>query len=324
MPEGADLRVPLSVGSLRFFLRLFRIRKGRNLLHEESHQLEQLLTGKSVLSGVGRDVLEGPLKVLVLGQLASEGPGLLAAHPEQAVVGGQHDSVKVDDIGILVVSQDVVVGDVLGDGWVLEDEPDVLRAVGAERVPEVEEGLLVVVHRDRRFRQLWVEQLPQVDEVRLEHSLLDLGQQKVGHRLKVGDQLGRSVLLEVGVLASVGQEAEQELQDLVHRLGLLPRQERLAEGVGNCSGSSKGLPEVRRRHEADDEAGGRASDLLVRVSHQVLLRPDFERRDQPVLDVAVPGHLDGEPLQGWLRAGLGELPDLEQSKKSSKYISDDR
>ena len=64
-----------------------------------------------------------------------------------------------------------------------------------QRVPEVEQRLLVVVHRDARLGQFRMKKLPQVDEVRFEHELFGLGEEKVGHGLKVGDELGRAVLL---------------------------------------------------------------------------------------------------------------------------------
>ena len=50
---------------------------------------------------------------LVLCQLPCERTRLQAAHAEEAVVGGQHDPVEVDDLGVLVIRQDVVERDVL-------------------------------------------------------------------------------------------------------------------------------------------------------------------------------------------------------------------
>ena len=157
------------------------------------------------------------LEILVLCELAGEDSGLLAAHSQQAVVGRQHDSIKIDNFGIFVIGQDVVVRDVLGHVRVSKDQPDVFRTILTQRVPEVEESLLVVVNRNGRFRQFWMKELPEVDEVRFKHSLLGLGQQKVGHGLEVGDELGRTVLLQVGVLACVRQQAEQKFQDLKNK-----------------------------------------------------------------------------------------------------------
>lgn len=211
----------------------------RNFLHEEAHQFEKLLAGESVLSGVGRDVLESPLKVLMLRELTSEGSRLLAAHPQEAVVGRQHDAVEVDHVGVFVISQDVVVGNIFSHVGISKDESNVFGTVDAEGVPKIEKRLLVVVHRDGGLRKLGVEELPQVDEVRLEHALLGFRQQKVSHRLEVGDQLGRSVLLEIGVLASVRQETEEELQDLVKSFRFFAGKKRFAERVGYGTSSSE-------------------------------------------------------------------------------------
>jgi len=103
---------------------------------------------------VRREVLEGPLDVLVRGELPREGGRLLAAHPQDAVVGGQHAAVEEHHLLVVVVGQDVVEGDVLGDHRVLHHQPDVLRAVHAHVVPEGQQRLLVVVGGDGRLREL--------------------------------------------------------------------------------------------------------------------------------------------------------------------------
>ena len=54
---------------------------------EQCHQLEQLLTGHGVLRVVWGDIFEGPLYVLMLGQLSSKDSRLDTAHLEQAVIG---------------------------------------------------------------------------------------------------------------------------------------------------------------------------------------------------------------------------------------------
>lgn len=71
-----------------------------------------------------------------------------------------------------MIGQDVVERDVLHDVFILEDEGDVLRALVAERVPQVEQGLLVVVDGDGGLRELRMEQRPQVHEVGLKQKLL--------------------------------------------------------------------------------------------------------------------------------------------------------
>lgn len=95
-----------------------------------------------------RQVLEGPLDVLVLRQLASEGGRLLAAHAQDAVVGGQHAAVEQHHLLVIVVSQNVVEGDVLGHHGVLHHQADVLRTVHAHVVPERQQRLLVVIGGD--------------------------------------------------------------------------------------------------------------------------------------------------------------------------------
>ena len=87
------------------------------------------------------------------GELAGEGGRLLAAHAQDAVVGGQHAAVEEHHLLVVVVSQDVVKGDVLRDHGVLHHQPDVLRTVHAHVVPEGQQRLLVVVGGDGRLRQ---------------------------------------------------------------------------------------------------------------------------------------------------------------------------
>lgn len=101
-----------------------------------------------VLAGVRREVLEGPLDVLVRGEQACEGGRLLAAQAQDAVVSRQHGAVKQHHLLIVVVGQDVVEGDVLGHHGVLNNQTHVLAAVHAHVVPERQQGLLVVVGSD--------------------------------------------------------------------------------------------------------------------------------------------------------------------------------
>ena len=61
-------------------------------------------THGTVLRGVGGDVLEGPLDVLVLGQLPGELARVHAAEAQQTVVGRQHAAVKQHDLLVLMVS----------------------------------------------------------------------------------------------------------------------------------------------------------------------------------------------------------------------------
>ena len=98
----------------------------------------------------------------MLGKSAAKSSGLGATETEQPVVGGQHRSVEVHNVGVLVVGENVVEGNVFDDGRAVEDELDVVGAVERGGVPEVEQRLLVLVHRDAGLAQLWVEKGPQV------------------------------------------------------------------------------------------------------------------------------------------------------------------
>ena len=83
------------------------------LVDKQLCQLHQLLRGARVLRGEGCDVLEGPLNVLVGGESPAEGPAVGTAKPQQSIVSWQHRSVVIHNVGIVVVRQDVVEGDVL-------------------------------------------------------------------------------------------------------------------------------------------------------------------------------------------------------------------
>ena len=75
------------------------------------------------------------------GEGAAEAGVGRAAEPQQAVVGRQHRPVEVDHVGVLVVRQDVVEGDVFDDMRVVENKFDVLRTIETSMVPELEESL---------------------------------------------------------------------------------------------------------------------------------------------------------------------------------------
>ena len=57
-----------------------------------------------VLVGMWGEILEGPLHVLVRGEHAGELGRLVAAQPQQAIVGWQHDPVKDHHLLVIVVS----------------------------------------------------------------------------------------------------------------------------------------------------------------------------------------------------------------------------
>ena len=60
----------------------------------------------SVLSWIRGDVFEGPLDVLVHGQLSGKGPRLLTAHAENAVVRRQHATVEQHHVLVVMVSSE--------------------------------------------------------------------------------------------------------------------------------------------------------------------------------------------------------------------------
>lgn len=133
-------------------------------------------THPGILAGVWRQVLEGPLDVLVRGELAGEGGRLLAAHAEDAVVGGQHAAVEQHHLLVVVVCQDVVEGYVLCHHRILHDQPDVLRTVHTDVVPEGEKCLLVVIGGDGGLRQFGLKRKKQsirVQQTRLSEKNCD-------------------------------------------------------------------------------------------------------------------------------------------------------
>ena len=111
----------------------------RYIIHVVSNYTPQSLLWH--LSRVRGNVFEGPLNVLVAGEGAAEAGVGGAAEPQQAVVGRQHRPVEVDHVGVLVVRQDVVEGDVFDDMRVVENKFDVLRTIETSMVPELEESL---------------------------------------------------------------------------------------------------------------------------------------------------------------------------------------
>lgn len=93
-------------------------------------------THSRVLAGMWRKILKGPLDILVRSQLSSECRRLLTAEPQNAVVGGQHPTVKKHHILIIMVSKDVIEGNVLGYHWVLNNKADILWTVSTHIVPK--------------------------------------------------------------------------------------------------------------------------------------------------------------------------------------------
>ena len=71
------------------------------------------------------------------GKCPAERPTVGTAQPQQTVVGGQHGPVVVDNVGVVVVRQDVVEGDVFDDMRVVENKFDVLRTIETSMVPEL-------------------------------------------------------------------------------------------------------------------------------------------------------------------------------------------
>jgi hypothetical protein len=63
-------------------------------------------------------------------------------------------------------SQDIIKSNIFDDSGVLQYETDVLPAVDEHMVPEKQKGLFVLVDGNCRLGQFWVENLPQLHEVR--------------------------------------------------------------------------------------------------------------------------------------------------------------
>ena len=142
-----------------------------------------------------------------------------------------------------------------------------------------------------------------------QQHLLLLREEQVGHHLEVGDQLGGAVTVDVNVLLAVAQQGEEILQDLPHSLQTVIGLNGVSELTGRIPGRSEGLSEVGGGDKRDEEESCRVSDFDVVVSYQVHLHPLRQGAEQPGLGVSVPRHLDGEPVQGGLGAGLGQVPD---------------
>lgn len=93
-------------------------------------------THSRVLAGMWCEILKGPLDVLVRSQLSCKCRRLLTAEPQNAVVGRQHPTVKKHHILIIMVSKDVIEGNVLGYHWVLNNKADILWTVSTHIVPK--------------------------------------------------------------------------------------------------------------------------------------------------------------------------------------------
>jgi hypothetical protein len=88
---------------------MVQIKQPTDLGHKELHQLHEFVDSRSVLGGVGGDVLEGPLDVLVLGQQATEGLALCTADPtEQYVRESTHEIFsRTTNLGIILVQKKI-------------------------------------------------------------------------------------------------------------------------------------------------------------------------------------------------------------------------
>ena len=113
------------------------------LFREDFHHEEELLRCVDVDGGVGGDVLEGPLHVLVSGEEAEKESVLLRSQSQESVISGQSQLVEGDELLIVVVDHDVVEGQFLSDFLVAEYVDHVFRAVLTSVQPEDKQGLLV-------------------------------------------------------------------------------------------------------------------------------------------------------------------------------------
>ena len=150
-----------------------------------------------------------------------------------------------------MVGKDVVEGDVLDNVGVGEDELDILRAVHCGAVPEVQQRLLVLMDGDTGLRELGVEQLPEVLEIRTKEQLLVLGEEEVGHHLEVGDKLGGPVAGDVDILLAVLQQGQEELEDPPDCVEAIVGLDGVPELCGRVPGSAECLAEVRGGYKRD-------------------------------------------------------------------------
>lgn len=132
-------------------------------------------THSRVLAGMWCKILKGPLDVLVRSQLSSKCRRLLTAEPQNAVVGRQHPTVKKHHILIIMVSKDVIEGNVLGYHWVLNNKADILWTVSTHIVPKWKQSLFIVICSYCWLRKLRLEKVPQIHEICGKHQLLSFG-----------------------------------------------------------------------------------------------------------------------------------------------------
>ena len=74
------------------------------------------------------------------------------------------------------------------------------------------------MNRNAGFRQLGMEQCPEVREVRTQEQLLLSGEQEVCEDLEVGHEFVGPMQTDVNVLFAAGKERQEELEDLGHGL----------------------------------------------------------------------------------------------------------
>lgn len=132
-------------------------------------------THSRVLAGMWSKILKGPLDVLVRSQLSCECRRLLTAEPQNAVVGRQHPTVKKHHILIIMVSKDVIEGNVLGYHWVLNNKADILWTVSTHIVPKRKQSLFIVICSYCWLRKFRLEKVPQIHEICGKHQLLSFG-----------------------------------------------------------------------------------------------------------------------------------------------------
>lgn len=107
-----------------------------------------------------REILEGPLDVLVRSQLPCERRGLLTAETQDAIVGRQHPTVEEHYILIIMVCKDVIEGNVLCHHRVLYNKAHILWTVNTDVIPKRQQSLFIVVGGYSWLRKFRLEKVP--------------------------------------------------------------------------------------------------------------------------------------------------------------------
>ncbi|KAF3852697.1 hypothetical protein F7725_006052 [Dissostichus mawsoni] len=249
-----------------------------------------------------QEVLEGPLDVLVRCQLAGERWRLLAAHPQDAVVGGQHAAVEQHHLLVVVVGQDVVEGDVLRHHGVLHHQTHVLRTVHA-----------LLYQNESRACLLWFV------------AMAGSENEAVRHEAEVLHQLGGAVHAGVHVQLGAAQQPQQQVVHLVQNHRGVGRQRQLAGRQVQRARGAEHLTERVAGDQGDQELQyyQRAefltcADSWVVVRQQEALHPVLHVLQNPAVSQLVPRSLNRQPVQTLGRVVLDHLEEEQTNKHEDR------